>query len=427
MAKKVAKKAAKKVEGDFPRTVVFGAARVRVSQRANGFFALQWRENGERRRTTKSGSEKALKWAAEKARALDAGTGQRWVSAGDAETLVSLRGIAGDGAGAVNALLGDVAGAQKWLEGRVSLETAARWYAQQGPLRLERVTLRAAAARFLAEYDGAGKSRETRRTFGQEIEGFLLADFLRAELAVCEVTEGDLLAWVSRKVRGREGPAARTLANRMTTWVTFLNRCRDWRFLPEGRHAGDALRKPTIPDAGREIFTIDQGRRLLAAVREDDPKLEGYLLVAGWLGLRPSEIQRLRWGAFEWERGYLHVSAGVARKTASERYVPVEGRLLARLRVIFLAAGGDARGLVARFRSREFLSVLARRRGVCDRWPNDVLRHSFCSYRIAVTRSLAQVAEEAGNSPDILKSNYRRPLMHEDGLAWWDLLGEPVV
>ena len=31
-------------------------------------------------------------------------------------------------------------------------------------------------------------------------------------------------------------------------------------------------------------------------------------------------------------------------------------------------------------------------------WTPDVLRHSFCSYRLAETRNIGQVAEEAGNS-----------------------------
>ena len=98
-------------------------------------------------------------------------------------------------------------------------------------------------------------------------------------------------------------------------------------------------------------------------------------------------------------------------------------RLARRLRELFLASGNKARAKCCWARSREFLSVLAREKRVCAKWPTDVLRHSFCSYRIAVVKSLEQVATEADNSPAILKSNYRRPLRHEDGLAWWDLLG----
>jgi integrase len=414
--------AAKGKAAEFPRTVKYGSGRVRIVRRSNGMFALSWREMGSTKQTTKATAAKALEFAEAKAMDLDAGDVRAWVSRGEGEILAAVNELAGTGEGAARRLVEDVRGAVKWLDGKADLTTAARWYAEHGPLKVERSTLGDAAARFLAEYDGG--SKETRRTFGQEIDGFLDAAPMRRSMAVLDLREADLLAWCHRKVRGSESPAARTLANRITTWVTFLNRCRDWKMLPAGDHAADVLRKPTIPDAGKEIFTVDQGRRLLAAVRKDEPKLEVYLLIAGWLGLRPSEIQRLTWSAFDWDRGYLHVTPGVAQKTSSERFIPIDQRLAARLQALFLASGGKVGRRVCGFRSREFLSVLARKSGVCAVWPSDVLRHSFCSYRIAVCKSLPQVAEEAGNSPEILKSNYRRPLRHEDGLAWWGLLDE---
>lgn len=376
---------------------------------------------GETRKTTKATAEKALAWAQEKALHLDSGVARQWIDRGDAEALEALRGIAGTEEGAMRRLVEDVRGAVKWLDGGTAdLTAAARWFAEHGPLKVERTTLGEAAERFLAEYDKG--SRETRRTFGTEIDGFLAVPG-NAEMPLLELDEGRLEKWVRRKV-GKADPAARTLRNRITTWVTFLNRCRDWRLLAPGKHAADVLRKPVIPDAGKEILTVEQGRKLLAAVREHDAELEGYLLIAGWLGLRPSEVQRLTWDAFDWtrEQVYCHVSHTVAGKTSSERYVPVDARVARRLQRIFLASGKKPAARCCRFRSREFLSVLARAQGVVPRWPADVLRHSFCSYRIAVTKSLDTVADEAGNSPSILKSHYRRPLRHEDGLAWWSLL-----
>lgn len=417
---------AAKAKADWPRTIKYGSGRVRIVKRANGMFALSWREMGATKKTTKATAAKALEFAEQKAIDLDSGDVRAWVSRGDAEVLAELKKIAGAEDGAVRRLVEDVRAAVKWLDGAkgADLTAAARWFAEHGPLKVEQSTLGAAVARFLAEYDAG--SKETRRTFGQELDGFVEAESLRKGMAVVDLREADLLAWVHRKVRGTETPAARTLANRITTWVTFLNRCRDWKMLPKGDHVADLLRKPTIPDAGKEIFTVDQGRRLLAAVRDLEPKLESYLLIAGWLGLRPSEVQRLTWAAFDWDRRYLHVTPAVAQKTSSERYIPMDARLALRLQALFSASKAKPGARCCGFRSREFLSVLARKSGVCAVWPADVLRHSFCSYRIAVVKSLPQVAEEAGNSPEILKSNYRRPLRHEDGLAWWDLLDEEI-
>lgn len=421
--------AAKSKEKTYPLTISFGSGKVRIRKRGDGFFDLTWREMGGTRKTTKTSEEKALAWADEKVIELDAGSGRRWVDQGEAEGIEVLRRLAGEGEGAIRRLLDDVRGALAWLDGgKADLTTAARWYAENGPLKVERTTAAAAIARFLAEYQKAPKA--TLDTFTTELDAFAKRF---PELLLMEVTHELLARWCKRPllkfgVVTKDAPAVRTERNRITTWVTFMNRARDWNLLGSGKHAADLLRKPVLPDEGKQVFSIDQGKRLLEAVA-GDVRLLTYALVAGWIGLRPSEVQRLRWvepggiekGGFDW-KGYLHVSARVAGKNSSERFIPLDPRLEGILKGIFEASGKKGGEKVCIHRAREFLSVLAREKGICEKWPTDVLRHSFCSYRIAVVKSLEQVATEADNSPAILKSNYRRPVRHEDGLAWWDLL-----
>lgn len=406
----------------------FGAGRVRICQRSNGHYKLAWREMGSPRTTTKTTEAKALEFATRKARELDSGAGARWISPGDADALAALRKLAGTGEGAVRQLLADVEGARRWLAGDADLTTAARWFAENGPLKVQRLTVAEAITRFLAEYEKAPKP--TRDTFTIELDAF---GKKFPDLMLLDLDQARLEKWCFRAAQKKSGPvqaADRTKFNRVTTWSTFLNRARDWNLLGPGKHAADLIRKPTLPDEGKQIFSVDQGRELLAAASAEDLKLLTYLLIAGWIGLRPSEILRLFWeeekgiefGGFDWERGYLHVSARVAGKNSSERFIPLDARLVQILKMIFVASEKKSKSKVCIKRSREFLSLLARRKGICEYWPADVLRHCFCSYRIAVTKSLEQVATEADNSPAILKSNYRRPLRHEDGLAWWDLL-----
>ena len=49
------------------------------------------------------------------------------------------------------------------------------------------------------------------------------------------------------------------------------------------------------------------------------------------------------------------------------------------------------------------------------------LRHSFCSYRMAVTKSAAQVALEAGNSPKMLFERSRELVTEDEGKEWFSL------
>ena len=53
-------------------------------------------------------------------------------------------------------------------------------------------------------------------------------------------------------------------------------------------------------------------------------------------------------------------------------------------------------------------------------WPQDSLRKSFASYRIATVRSTAQVSLEMGNSDEMLHGFYNNPRTHAEGEAWFD-------
>lgn len=55
------------------------------------------------------------------------------------------------------------------------------------------------------------------------------------------------------------------------------------------------------------------------------------------------------------------------------------------------------------------------------RWVKNGLRHSFCSYRLAVVQDVARVALEAGNSPQMIFQHYRELVTEEDGKEWFNL------
>lgn len=413
---------AAKPKPEFPKLIKFESGRVRIAQRSNGKFALSWRENGGTQKTTKSSKADAIEWAEAKARELDAGQGKAWISAADRDALQSLKKIAGEGEGAIRRLLEDTRGALAWLDGHADLTAAARYYAERGPLKVLIQTASGAVKRFLGEYRD-----QNLRTYKTELDAFLA---IHPALSMLEITEEILTKWVFRKVRpsGKKDlqePAPRTLNNRITTWITFLNRARDWKMLPANdKHPAELLRKPVIPDVGKKILTIHQGERMLAAIRKKTPKLESFFIIAGWLGLRPSECQRLRWELFDWEKGYLHVDITVALKTSQERYVPMDVAVKKRLRELYDQNQRlkKPRKKACLHRSREMLSQLARDEKILAVWDPDILRHSFCSYRLAVTQNINQVAEEAGNSPPIIRKSYRKPVLPEEGRAWWQML-----
>ncbi len=52
-------------------------------------------------------------------------------------------------------------------------------------------------------------------------------------------------------------------------------------------------------------------------------------------------------------------------------------------------------------------------------WKHNALRHSFISYRMAAIQNVAQVALEAGNSPQMIFKHYRELVRPAEAKAWF--------
>lgn len=57
-------------------------------------------------------------------------------------------------------------------------------------------------------------------------------------------------------------------------------------------------------------------------------------------------------------------------------------------------------------------------------WKHNALRHSFCSYRLADVKSAAQVALEAGNSPQMIFEHYRELVSESAAKGWFAIMPE---
>ena len=55
------------------------------------------------------------------------------------------------------------------------------------------------------------------------------------------------------------------------------------------------------------------------------------------------------------------------------------------------------------------------------KWKHNALRHSFISYRVADIQNVAQVALEAGNSPQMIFQHYRELVRPAEAKAWFTI------
>lgn len=214
-----------------------------------------------------------------------------------------------------------------------------------------------------------------------------------------------------------------------------------------------------------EIFTPWEIVQYLNNVRDE---LVPFVAIGGFAGLRHAEIERLDWREVRLADRFIEVTAGKS-KTASRRLVPITENLAK-----WLSPHAEKAGRVVPFdnvnkqigwlvrdtnkalkkewekaekqrseaRGRKAGSTSPRpspaRAGQATsgegesrshakdkppvlKWKKNALRHSFISYRLADVQSAAQVALEAGNSPQIIFQHYRELVRPTDAKSWFSI------
>lgn len=394
--------AAKKKADGWPRSVGFGGAVVMVDKRADGRFSLRWREAGAWKRTTRNDEGAALEWAGEKVRRLARGTGERWVSPGEGEAMEVLRRLGGGME--VSRLVAEVAAAAEVLGGVDRMRDAAEFFVNHGPGAVEVVTLGEAVRRVSLDYEKSAPA--TTATMETAFRG--LKRILGEDRELVTVSRIEMEGWVLE-----EGKSKRTAVNRLGQGATFFNRCRELGLWPASRPIPtDGIRRPRLDDVAPGIFNPTEGKILLKKVVAECPRYLPYLVIAGWLGVRPSECLRLRWVDVDFTGGWIHLCPRVVGKTNRERWV----KMPTAIKDLLLSYQAEMDARVCITRSREELSKLARNMGL--KWPDDVLRHSAITYELQrMGGDYNAVAEWAGNSPAVIRKNYRRPIP----AGWADL------
>ena len=139
-----------------------------------------------------------------------------------------------------------------------------------------------------------------------------------------------------------------------------------------------------------------------------------FLAIGAFTGMRSSEILRLEWSDINFDRVFITVAPEKA-KTATRRIVPILPNAM-----LWLTPYRGATGFIFRSR-RDVDRVIAFAKGQGVSWPNNALRHSYASYRLAVVASADRVALEMGTSPRKLMQNYRELVGEKEGQAWFSI------
>jgi integrase len=204
------------------------------------------------------------------------------------------------------------------------------------------------------------------------------------------------------------GPRGRN--NVRTSIVTLFRFARARGYLPKGQPT-EAEDVPRAKDRGGKIGVLNP-KQLGTLMKNAPTDARLYFALGAFTGMRSSEILKLEWSDINFERGHITVSAEKA-KTATRRLVPIQPNLAQWL----TPYRGRTGHLFKTRRDADRAIAFAKEQGID--WPDNALRHSYASYRLAAISDTARVALEMGNSPQKLMTNYRELADEHDAKAWF--------
>jgi len=267
------------------------------------------------------------------------------------------------------------------------------------------VTVETAVEKLIAAKKAAGRGDQYRKELRWRLDRFITANKGRT---IAEITAPEVGTFLSG------------LNLAPGTWNTYR---RDlvtlWSFAIKSGFAteNEAMKceRAQEIDAPPGILTCAQVSALLSAEQDDDV-LAAHVLGL-FAGLRVVETGRLDWKDVDLAGGFINVSAATS-KTRSRRLVPILDNLRAWLTPIAEKAGPVTK---ANFRRR---STAARVAAGITEWPDNALRHSFVSYRLAATGNAAQTALEAGHDQAVLFAHYRELVRPKDAEKYFAIRPE---
>jgi integrase len=377
---------------------------------------LDYRANGQRKLVWRSTMAKARKAADE---AIDKITeGQAEVlnlKSADAHAYTRARAFLDGGEGEtkidlqIDEAVRIAAEVLRLLAGRATPLEVTRDWLKRNAVELPKITVADAAVMLKNQAETDGKSNDRQKQLAAALDAFTAA-FNCEVLSLTPKMIADYLTALPFKER--------TKANHRDT-IGFFNRWLVLRgYLAKGTDWLEGVQKYTKRKQGEiSTYTADEMRRLIAAA---DERILPMIVIGGFAGLRHAEIARLEWQDIDMEEGFIEIKAENA-KTDTRRIVPLKPNLKA-----FLLPLSKKSGKVVSLvnTTKQLLKTAADTGDVANEikaleWKHNALRHTYISARVAECADVPRVADEAGNSPQVIRTNYLKRMRPAAAAEWF--------
>ena len=299
-----------------------------------------------------------------------------------------------------------VAQAQKKLEPySVCINDAIDEHVAQIERRRRSATVKEVVDQFIANRQAKGKSRLYVRDLQTRLGRFTSAMGPRI---IADITSSDVDHWIqSLKVGPQTQNNFRAVLSAMWTFV-----------VRRGYATANVIQlvdKSSVVRDHVPTFSIEQLGRLLAAA---PPEYVPVLAIGAFAGLRPEEINKLRWEDLDFHERTIRVNASAA-KTRKKRFAEISDNLLAWLRPYVGRSGSVAPPNLQKMRRTTMKAA-----GI-EKWPQDVLRHSFASAHYAAYKNPAHTALLLGHrDQNMLLTHYRDLMRPSEAAKYWQIAPE---
>jgi len=302
----------------------------------------------------------------------------------------------------------EYASAVTLLGGRATITEACRDWIKRNASELPRVEVSKAVAECKQQAKADGKSAMRTKQLSNVLNRFANS----FNVGLQDITP----ALVSQYLAAM--PLAERTRRNHRDVIGFFNRfCVLRGHLKDGTNWLKGVQKYNARKLGEiSTYTPDEMRLLL---HRADKRLVPFLAIAAFAGLRHAEIGRLDWSEIELAKGagdsFIEVRADKA-KTQTRRLVPVKDNLNA-----WLLLHRKAAGKVCPFKNTT--KQLLKLASVCRMtWKKNALRHSCISYRVAECGNVPFVADESGNSVQMIRTNYLRRVKPAVAAKWFSIM-----
>ena len=262
---------------------------------------------------------------------------------------------------------------------------------------------------FVAEKKRIGRSAHYEKSVRYYLNGFIA--HVGTDVRISEITRDQIANYVYHT---KADAGLVTKKNLITHLSVLFNFAIKEDML--GLNPVDKITRPTVPFKKPHVLSPADFSKLLHRCLEYGwtDRIVIFVLV-GFCGIRAEEASRLSWSHLHLDKSIVEVPAEFAKK-ARFRNNRITPNAMAWLKVV-----EDKRrtGQLICPKWKQKL-IIAVRSAKID-FHQNCIRHSFCSYALAVGTPLAEVIAQMGHSgsPAMIHSHYRNVVSEDDGRQWF--------